>query len=458
MAELSVAHRAALAQMIETAPDRVLDRLAQAVGAMPGERARQLQTMLTEAGRDRARRDRGLAALTPLFRPRPDQVKSLSFPPEVLHRLWKPLATGQADLLPHLDNSADFHVDSVRISSVTTRLCAAAAAIVRDQPEAIWPLSLGGAADGLSREEGIDLLAQVCDLGGLIHRAVPSLPKWTGRPDGDQIAELRLVLRDADAISPEGTRLLLEAFFAHIDTAPRILRLVVHVSPLGGRDSFLIGSELAPFVVRLIEAAETRLGRITAFQPGDPLDSLRADLDWIAGLLTEVEATVQIDSGSDWGQRLRQIRLGVSGALGRSLGGVVRRVEQALPMQLIKVPGQGRRERPDLGAAVDARAVAEAQVGLDLARTVRPLASTFGCDGQRQALVAEVIQHLTQYADHALEEINAGAVSDAARAGAWVVLTAGFLERIEAAPEGRSVRRRVAAAGVSAHPVSPRAA
>lgn len=458
MAELSVAHRAALAQLIERAPDGVLSRLAQAVGAMPGDRARQLEAWLADAVRDRARRARGLGALLPLFRPRPDAVGGLGFPPEVLIRLWPILAASQADILTHLDLRADHRDDDVRMASVAARLSAAAAAAVRDQPEAVWPLALEAAPGGGSREEGLEVLAQVCDLGGLAHRALKALPAWTGRPDADQLAELRLLLRDADALTPDGTRLLLEILFAHIQTAPLILRLVAQVSPLGGKDSFLMGSELAPFVERLIEAAETRLDRIAGFRIGDEIEPLRTGLDWIAGFLTETEDSLEIDPASAWGQRLRQLRLGVSQALGRNLGRVAELVETALPMQWVKIPGQGRRERPDLLAEVDARAVAQAQAGLDLVRAVRPLTTHFGCDGQRQALIADLTQRLSLYADHGLEEINAGAALDARRAAAWVVLAAGLLERIEATSEGRSVRRRVAATGVSAHPVSPRAA
>lgn len=459
MAGLSVAQQAALAQMVEALPEAAFDRLVPVVGTMPGERARDLEALMAQIARDRARRSRGLAPLLPLFRPRKDGVAGLSFPPQVLPRLWKVLAARQADLLPHLDLRTDYRDNSSRVAAATVRLTAAAAAAVRDQPEAIWPPELGGLpGGGMGREEALVVLAEVCDLGGLAQRALPSLGIWTGRPDADRIAEFRLLLRDADTIVPDGTQRLLEILFAHLEASPLLLRLVVIASKAGGRGSILSGSELAPFVERLIEAAEARLARVATYRLGAELALLRADLDWIASFLTETEGTLQIEPGSAWSLRLRQIRAGVSKTLGQALSQIEAQVERALPMQTIKVPGQGRRELPDLDAEIDAVAVAEAKAGLDLVRMVRTLGVTFGCDGQRQALVADLTLHLTQYADRALEEIHAGAGLDAARAGAWVTLAAGFLERIEAVSEGHSVRRRVAVAGVSAHPVSPRAA
>lgn len=459
MSSLSIAHRAALTQIIRAAPDRALRQLNLAVTAMPGERARELETMLREEGRDRARRMRGLHALSPLFHPRTDGVAGLSFPPTVLPRLWKIVAEGEAEVLGHLDPRADYQDDSHRVAIVCARLFAAAAAAVRDQPEAVWPLTLNDpAATPLGREPRLQALARACDFGGLAHRALPSLKAWVGRPDADQIAELRLRLRDAASISDDGAQTLLEILFAHLGEAPLVLRLVAHASQAAQRENFLSGSELATFIDRLIEAAEVRRARIDAYRAGEPVEPLCADLEWIAQFLNEADNAVQIRADTAWGRRIRSVRLGVSNTLGGLLGRVGKAVDRALPMVRVKTAGSMRRETPDLEQAIAPEVRNQALTALDLLRAARGLTGPFGCDGQRLNLMTELTARLITYADLALEEVHAGAAGDGVLAGQRVMMSAEFLERIERVTEGRAVRRRVAAAGLLVKGVSPKAA
>src|SRR4051812_3611231 len=104
MAELSVAQRAVLAQMLERVPDRVLKTLSGAVAQMPGERAAALSIMLADETIDRRRRAIAFAPLLPMFRLRPDGVEALTFPPGVLPRLWKAASSREPELLLILDD------------------------------------------------------------------------------------------------------------------------------------------------------------------------------------------------------------------------------------------------------------------------------------------------------------------------------------------------------------------
>lgn len=455
MSDFSLAHRAALAQLIETVSDRTLRQLVQAVGGMPGERARILDAMLADVVQDRARRTMGMGALSPMFHPRADGVGAANFPPQVLRRLWKIAAEGQAAVLIYLDPQDDDYGDTSRIGNVCSRLYASAAAAVRDQPDTVWPSEL---SDAEWREPGLDVLARVCDLGGLAHRALPSLGDWVGRPSPDQLVEFRLFLRDASAISEHGAQELLEILFAHLTEAPMILRLVANSSHSPVHEDFLSGSELAVFVDRLIDAAEVRVERLAAYRPGEPIEPMRADLEWISGLLNEIDATLPVSAETVWGQRLRAVRLGAARTLSRLLGRVNKAVDRMLPTARVQTVGRMRRELPRLDLPVEPSALFEAQSALDVLRVTRGLTRPFGCEGQRQELVTALTAELIAYADHALEEINAGCVADEALASERVVMVADFLERIDALPDARAVRRRVAVAGVPAYSASPRAA
>ena len=77
MAGLSVAHKVALAALLERCPDSMLRTVSSAVGTLPGERAAELRLMLAEETRDRVRRAFVLAPLLPMFRQRADGVSAL---------------------------------------------------------------------------------------------------------------------------------------------------------------------------------------------------------------------------------------------------------------------------------------------------------------------------------------------------------------------------------------------
>src|SRR5688572_21563780 len=103
MAGLSVAHRVAMAALIERAPDAMLGKLSTVVAALQGERAEELRVMLADETRDRARRRLVMAPVLPMFRPRADGVEALTFPAAVLPRLWKAASTREPALLNRLD-------------------------------------------------------------------------------------------------------------------------------------------------------------------------------------------------------------------------------------------------------------------------------------------------------------------------------------------------------------------
>ncbi len=127
MAELSVAQRAVLAQMLERVPDRVLKTLSGAVAQMPGERAAALSIMIGDETIDRRRRAIAFGPLLPMFRPRPDGVESTHFPAGVLPRLWKAASSKEPELLLVLDDYRPIE-ENPKMRQVADRICVAAAA------------------------------------------------------------------------------------------------------------------------------------------------------------------------------------------------------------------------------------------------------------------------------------------------------------------------------------------
>ncbi len=435
MAGLSVAHKVALAALLERCPDAMLRTVSSAVATLPGERAAELRVMLAEETRDRVRRTFVLAPLVPMFRERTDGVSALTFPRAVLARLWK-AASGRE---PHLLTELDGDEPSI---AVADRICLAAAAAMRDQPDLIWP--------GADRAEGPAELAACLDLAHLARRALPSLQVWLKRPDDDQVAELRLLLKDCAAVREDGAERLLEILFAHLEDAVLILRIVTQTSAAVDQGGFLSASELHGFVDRLIVGVHERAARIADFNPAADVarvQDVMADLTWCANVLAELDVTLALDPQSPWGKSVRDGRVSIASRLSALLRAADKAVDRALPWERVQTAGRMTRKAPHLTAPVSGETVQAARNLLRLVGVVRGPASTFGCEADRKALVEALTARLSDYADQALRMVNDGEAADEAHAMKLIAFTAQCLDLVAAKEAARAVRRRAAVAG-----------
>lgn len=440
MSGLSVAHRVALAALIEQASDATLTKLSSAAVALPGARALELADMLAEEVLDRKRRRRVLAPILPMFRPRADGIEAMTFPAPVLPRLWKAGSAREPALLPRLDE------DDAAAIAVSDRICLAAAAAVRDRPDLIWPADL----EPERREKGLADLAACLDLAHLARRGLPSIEVWLKRPDGDQIAELRLLIKDCAEIHLDGAQRVLEMLFSHLEDAVLILRIITQSSCSSGREGFLSASELAGFVERLIAGVDARVARIGAFRPGSDLanvDPVIEDLTWCANVLNELDVTLTLNPLSVWGKSVRDARVSIAAQLSAFLRAADRAVDRALPLERVQIAGRMTRKAPQLTAPVQGETVQAARHLLKLVGAVRGPASIFGAESDRKKLVESLTNRLTDYADMALLTVNDGEAPDELNALRLVELAARCLDLIDAKDAARTVRRRAAVAG-----------
>ena len=440
MAGLSVAHRVALTALLARCPEIALNAVSAAVAPLAGGRAAELRMMLSEEVRDRTRCAKVMAPLVLMFRARADGISALTFPATVLPRLWRAASEREPDLLSHLDE------DEPSAAAVADRLCLSAAAAVRDQPDLVWPPQ----GDEIARQTALANLAACLDLAHLARRGLPSLEVWLKRPDGDQIAELRLLLKDCATVHVDGAQRVLEMLFAHLDDAVLILRIVTQTSLAAGREGFLSESELAGFVDRLIVGVDVRVHRIAAFRPASDLDRVEAviaDLNWCAGVLGELDVTLTLSPQSLWGKSVRDARVTIAKHLSGLLRAADKAVDEALPLERVQIAGRMTRKSPRLTAPVEGPTVEAALSLLKLVGSARGPASTFGCEADRKALVETLTDRLSDHADQTLRLINDGEAGDEPHALALVELAALCLDLIDAGDPARTVRRRAAVAG-----------
>ncbi|MGV8929152.1 MAG: hypothetical protein ACOH1E_05340 [Brevundimonas sp.] len=440
MTGLSLAHRAALAALLERCPDAVLRKVSAGVAALSGGRAAELRIMLADEVRDRKRRARVMAPVAPMFRARIDGVAAMTFPAAVLPRLWKAASVREEALLGRLDG------DDPSAVAVADRICLAAAAVVRDQPDLVWPVD----GDDAARRAGLADLAACLDLAHLGRVGLPSLEIWLKRPDGDQIAELRLLLKDCASVHVDGAQRVLEMLFAHLDDAVLILRIVTQTSLAAGREGFLSESELAGFVDRLIAGVDVRASMIAAFKPDADLARVGTVIDnfnWCAGVLGELDVTLTLNPQSVWGKSVRDVRVTIARRLSGLLQAADKAVDEAFPMERVRIAGRMTRKAPRLSTPVEGPSVDAALSLLKLVGSSRGPASTFGCEADRKTLVESLTDRLSDYADEALRMINDGDCEDEAHALTLIELDARCLDLIDAREHARTVRRRAAVAG-----------
>ena len=433
MAGDSVAMSAAVRAMVEPCGDETVAGLARAVRAMRGARAAELAAALDAEVADRALRDQVLVAVAPLFRPRADEVEAPHYPAVVLRRLWKGITAIEPGLAERWDPDEEGPADRLVV-----RCCALAAARLREDPASVWPSATAGEADDL---------AVTFDLAPLVRRALPGLQTWVGRPDADQTVELRLLVKDAAGLAPDGAQRVMEMLFAQMADASLILRILVLSTGLAAKEEFLQGSELAGLVERLIEAVTRRAERLEAFSESmgaGAAQTAAADVAWCADMLEELAITLALSPGSPWGKQVNWLRGRVSKRVTAWLGLVDKRVSLALPTARSLIVGRMSRAAPDLTAPAEGDAIETARALLTLVGGMRQTAGQFGHEGQRRQVVEDLTLRLTTYADEVLEAIAAGE-ADLDHGLALIETAAAFLALIDERGPARTVRRRAAA-------------
>lgn len=444
MTVLSVAHRTALAHLVQACPDAALDRLAAALATVSGGRAGEAAAMLANERTDRLRRTRAFGPLLPLFRPREDGVTALTFPRAVLQRLWKRVSEGEAAFLPLLDQ------EGAEATMLSDRLCASAAAALRDHAAVLWPDAPTERPDDPIRPRCDPAELAACfDLAPLARRNLPLLPVWLERPDEGRLAELRLLIRDSDAVDPAGGRRMVDILFAHVADAERMLRIVTRTSKLADNDHLLSRSDMGVFVERLIASVNMRVEQIAAVRPNQGeagVEQARTDLEWCAGVLAEMDRSLQLKPDSDWGRSARMARVRVAGQLSGLMQAASAAVQAALPLHRQTIAGRMKRMAPWLDAPAEGEAIETAAALLALSGAVRPVAAVFGCEADRSRLKSEVADYLSTYANEVLDSLNDGEVADPDRALRLVGVAARLLTAAEALEAARAVRRRASSA------------
>ncbi|HYF23914.1 MAG TPA: hypothetical protein VD929_11005 [Caulobacteraceae bacterium] len=444
MAGLSAVQLGAVRTLVQGAPDEALRSLSRALAGAAGGPMAEIRDMVSGEQGGRALRAAVLSPVLPLFTPRPDGVRGLSFPRRALSGLWSLLAQEAPDLIAEAERACrDWDPDAAP-PEVFDRACLRAAEALRARPETVFR---SGEADAASAAE----LAACLELAPVVRAAAARLGEWLGRATDERIAALKLAFKDAVALQPDGAPRLMEMLLAHLSEASLSLRLIAMLMDRPA-ERYVASSELASFGERLLDDAEARIARIKAFQPHlgpGPAHDAACDVAAVCAAFAEFEQNVLLSKEGPWGSRVAAGRRALAQTVEMRLREVEDAVAQALPLQTVRLHGRMTRQAPKLEFDLDERVVTKARALSTFLEETRASAAVGGYGALRNQVAERVADRLDKYAEEVLALINGGEAGDEERARAHLELAAEFLGHAADPKAAQIVRRRAAVAGVA---------
>ena len=427
----------ALKALFGSVPDAALLTLERLLGDS-GPSMTMVRDMVGQERADRRLRDLVFGPVAPLFLSR---ERGPCFPQSLGVAIWSALKTREPRLVADAMEQTRYHHADDPAPLVLDDLCVRAAQVLR---EGQTPLRAryGAMADDL---------AAYFDLASLARTALPHIPEWLGRVSEARSATLRILLKDASALMPDGAPRLLELFLLHLPDPHLILR-IISVGTERANDRYLDASELSGFGQRLLDDVETRIEHVRTFDPNGPVDAARGlgeDVSQVCAVLAEFERSVVLTRDGPWGLRVTAARRKLAANVESRLRDLESVMVQALPMRKVRVAGRMTRAAPCLDQEPNPRAVAHAQGLFALLEATRASAQVGGYGALHAQVSDRLRERLVDYADDVVLAINAGETPDEARARVFLELAAEFLERADDVKGAQLVRRRAAAAGAA---------
>lgn len=421
----------AIRALVGACPDAVLSSLAMALSG-GGPDLEQIEEMVSQEQAVRRLRGVVFAPVLPLFSAREDGVRAPRFSRDLLKAVWQRLMETQPDALDAAAReAADWDAGHEAAPASLDNLCTEAARLCED---------LG--------PEARDLVPYL-QLSPLARQALARLGDWLGKATDERAAVLRLIFKDATEVCDDSAPRLMEIILGHLPDATLIMRPIALITERAG-DRYLASSEMASFGERLIEFAESRVERLRGFdlRGGAPAALAAAhDVQTVGQVLTEIEHSVDLARDGPWGKRVAAARKAVASMIESRLRECQKTVEQALPMQAVRLTGRMTRPSPKVSQPPDPRYVEPAKALMLLLGETRQAANTGGFGALRAQVAESLSDWLEVYADELVHLLNAGEAPNPDIARAYLELAADFLGQAENDKAAQIVRRRAAVAG-----------
>ncbi len=433
--------------LVETAPDRVVGNLRQALADTSDESALGGVRKLVEAEVfDRTLRNMVFQPVAPMFVGGGDDSHALTFPTKALALIWRALRQDEPEALDHLrlaeDDSAAGHVLMATYDHLVQ--CAAAGLRARAGDD----YRAAAEVCDLARPDGAALLANCLAIAPVVRHAIQKLPEWIAHPgSGDTAAAARLAYRDAVEIDEDAGYRFFEMLAAQLAEPWMVLRIISAVMEKP-TERYLADSELAGFGEAVLNDIDSTLAAVAALDPETGPTQGRAAakrVELVIHQIVEIESSVDLQKDHGWGQRIHKQRMSLANVVEGRLREAEKAALEALPLH---TPRQQRVRRPvpRLGVPPDERLVGRALTLLAFSDELRATANYGGFSSARAKLVEKLGEFLGHYVEDVLDMLRAGEVEDREAVATFLEIAAEFSQLVSGEKAGELVRRRTQAA------------
>jgi hypothetical protein len=454
MAALSERKLEIVRTLVETAPDRVVDGLQQALADASGDTALgSVRRMVESEARDRHLRNIVLLPIAPMCVGDGRDPLRLTFPATVMGLLWRGLKAHA----PAGVHNAELALYDYRPGETSTehfdRLVRVAAKAVR-AGEAREFRTVTEICDQ-ARPDGAATLLACLDLGAIVRGVAHKLPEWTSQQGGGANIGARLAYKDAVAVSDDAGPRFFQMLAAQLQQHWMILRIISGVMEKP-TERYLAETELGMFGQYILREIEEALKGVAQFDvDGGPAAADKAArlVDQVTMEANEMETYVSLSRDHGWGLALAKHRKALAATVEARFREAEKHFEQALPCVRSKFK-RGGRSAPKLGEAPDQAAVSRCVTLLTFAGEVRFSSNYGGFAAARAAMLEAHGDELDLYVEEVLGVLKSGEAEDEGHAHAFLAVAAEFSGLVRDERAADLVRRRAAAAAAGP-PVDP---
>ena len=442
MVALSERKIAIVRTLVESAPDRVVGRLQEALVDSAGDTVLAGVRRLVEIeAADRRLRNTILSPIAPMCVGDGADNRRLIFPARALPHLWH----GLKDLAPDIVGAIAAAIERDGLDEIDSRpfdaltRLAASALRAREQRDFFMAAEICDRA----RPGGADALAACIDLAPIVRKTLTRLPDWIAHSGEETAAASRIAYKDAVAISEDAGPRFFEMVAAQLTPTWMVLRVISSVMDKP-TERYLADSEAGGFGERVMTEIDEALVAISKLDvDGGPAAGRKAGrlVGLIAQQTMELEACIELDRDHGWGHRIVNQRK----ALASLVEGCLREAEKlaaaALPTEMASKQRM-HRKLPRLTVPPEHRAVLRAMTLLSFTQEIRVSANYAGFSATHAKALDNIGAMLDHYIEDVLDHIKTGDAPDLVVAEAFLGVAADFWQLIRDEKTAALIRRR----------------
>lgn len=433
-------------QLVESAPDRVVGGLQEALAQTSDDSALAGVRRLVETeARDRILRNGILQPIAPMCVGSGDDPDRLTFPARALACIWRGLKTSAPDAVTAAAAALVDYRPGESSNEPFDALVRLAANAVRTRQSRDFELA--AETCDAARPNGAALFADCLDLAPVVRSAAPKLADWSTHFGDETTASARLAFKDAVAVSEDAGPRFFEMLSAQLPQSWMILRIISAVMDKP-TERYLADSEMAIFgerVMRSIEAALRAIARLDLDGGPEAAREAGRKVELITIKINEMETCVDLSKEHGWGHEIVKQKKALASIVEGHLRSAEKLAGVALPTQPERI-ARIRKNVPRLSAMPDPSAVRHAITLLTFAQEIRSSANYGGFASVRAKTLEKMGDMLDNYVEEVLDHLRTGDVEEEEVAFAYLAVAAdiSLLVRDERAAD--LVRRRAAAA------------